>query len=232
MYNKGTVMKSYFKKFYIPLILFFAYEYVFGLIISKADQYGGHGFIYIFQTGRILIILGFLLISYFLYGFKINSIDMSHKMKFYKSVLFSVMVFIIAFFVEGYINSLKELIFVDIKSYVNINENRISHYEGVNRVITNFGSVIIAPIIEELFYRQILFGTLYDLHEGCNKYVRLLTTALISSIVFSFAHDGFSHYTINYMFSGIICSGVYFYTKRISSAIIVHGLFNLISILL
>lgn len=225
-------MKSYFKKFYIPLILFFVYRCVFELIISKANQYGGHGFIYIFQIGRILIISGFLLISYFLYGVKINSIDKSYKMKFYKSVLFSVMVFIIAFFVEGYINRFKELIFGDIKNYVNINENRISHYEGINRVITNFGSVIIAPIIEELFYRQILFGTLYDIHEGCNKYVRLLTAVLISSIVFSFTHDGFSHYTINYMFTGILCSGVYFYTKRISSAIIVHGLFNLISILL
>ena len=48
-------------------------------------------------------------------------------------------------------------------------------------------------MFEEIVYRKILFGYLYDLHSGCNKYARFITSALVSSIIFGATHDGVFH---------------------------------------
>ena len=92
---------------------------------------------------------------------------------------------------------------------------------------TVFISVFV-PIFEEIVYRKILFGYLYDLHSGCNKYARFITSALVSSIIFGATHDGVFHPAmITYVVYGVVFSSVYFYTKRISASMTVHVLNNL-----
>ena len=92
---------------------------------------------------------------------------------------------------------------------------------------TVFISVFV-PIFEEIVYRKILFGYLYDLLSGCNKYVRFITSVLVSSIIFGATHDGVFHpFMFQYVTAGVILSGLYLYTKRISSPIMVHILYNL-----
>lgn len=81
---------------------------------------------------------------------------------------------------------------------------------------------------EEVVYRKLLFGYLYDLHSGCNRYVRLITSLLESVIIFGAIHDGvFSSAMIFYVVAGISFTIVYFYTKRISAAIAIHFLYNI-----
>ena len=69
----------------------------------------------------------------------------------------------------------------------------------------------------------------HDLFSGCNKYIRYITSALISAIIFGSIHDDLFHPAmLQYITHGFILSGLYLYTKRISSPIIVHVLFNLL----
>ena len=81
---------------------------------------------------------------------------------------------------------------------------------------------------EEVVYRKLLFGYLYDLHSGCNRYIRLITSLLGSVIIFGAIHDGvLGSGMIYYVIAGISFTIVYFYTKRISAAIAIHFLYNI-----
>ena len=64
--------------------------------------------------------------------------------------------------------------------------------ERLNLFVSLF-SIASVNIFEELVYRRILFGYLYDLHSGCNKYIRIITSMIISSIIFGSTHDGVFH---------------------------------------
>jgi len=91
-----------------------------------------------------------------------------------------------------------------------------------------FVIVFTGPMFEEIVYRKILFGYLYDFLSGCNKYVRFITSVLVSSIIFGATHDGVFHPAmITYVVYGVVFSSVYFYTKRISASMTVHVLNNL-----
>ncbi len=43
---------------------------------------------------------------------------------------------------------------------------------------------------EEVVYRKLLFGYLYDLYSGCNRHVRFITSLLVCTIIFGAIHDG------------------------------------------
>ena len=80
---------------------------------------------------------------------------------------------------------------------------------------------------EEVVYRKLLFGYLYDLYSGCNRCVRFITSLLVSAIIFGAIHDGaLSSGMIYYVIAGISFTVVYYYTKRISAAIAIHFLYD------
>ena len=82
-------------------------------------------------------------------------------------------------------------------------------------------------VFEEVVYRKLLFGCLYDLHTGCNRYVKFMTAAIVSSTIFGAIHDGvFNLAMISYVVASMLITSVYFYTKRISAAIAIHFLYN------
>lgn len=145
-------------------------------------------------------------------------------MNLLKSVLISVVVFVISFYLDKIISVIVYNVFGNVNS---INDNAIKTAKAVS-IYRNIDSVFVAPIFEEIVFRQILFGYLYDLHSGCNKYIRFITATIVSSIVFGSIHNGVFHpYMLYYVTSGIILSSLYVYTKRLSSPIIVHILHNL-----
>ena len=81
-----------------------------------------------------------------------------------------------------------------------------------------FSIVIFAPILEELIFRRIIFGTLLP---KTNFFV----AASVSAIVFGIIHFDFTHILI-YAVSGFIFSFIYYKTKRIIASIISHMLLN------
>ncbi|QGM32465.1 CPBP family intramembrane metalloprotease [Bacillus sp. N3536] len=81
-----------------------------------------------------------------------------------------------------------------------------------------FSIVLFAPILEELIFRRIIFGTLLP---KTNFFV----AALVSSLSFAVIHFEFTHILI-YAVSGFIFAFIYYKTKRIITSIIAHMLLN------
>lgn len=77
---------------------------------------------------------------------------------------------------------------------------------------------VLGPILEEIVFRYILFGTL---HRRFNFFL----SALISSIIFAIVHVDFPHLLI-YISMGFVFSFLYIKTKRIIVPIMAHTLMN------
>ena len=158
-----------------------------------------------------------------------NSIDSSEKMNLKKSIIISILFFVFTMilvyttkYVEYYIFNI---------SNISLNTKNILAIEKLNFSVSMFSRVCIS-IFEEMVYRRILFGYLYDLHSGCNKYIRIITSVIVSSIIFGSIHDGvFVYAMVRYIIYGISFSAVYLYTKRISASITVHVLINIFLII-
>ncbi len=214
-----------FKKWILPILIFLAHEYYSKIIIKLSVVYGSKSFAMIYFITNSVEVLLFLCIIHFVYKDNFNSIDSSKKINVLKSILISIVVYIIVFYLGKIISIIIYNVFGNVKS---INNSVIQAAERVS-IFTYFEVVFMGPILEEIIYRQLVFGYLYDLHSGCNKYIRFITASIVSSIVFGSIHNGVFHpYMLFYVTSGIILSSLYVYTKRLSSPIIVHILINLI----
>lgn len=79
-------------------------------------------------------------------------------------------------------------------------------------------SVLLAPILEELVFRRVIFGSLIQTQ---NFWV----AALISAFVFALIHRDFTHLLV-YTVMGLIFSFLYYKTKRLLAPIIAHMAMN------
>ena len=230
----GNIKNS--KKWVVPILMFIFFEFIFRQRISKKIFYDDL-LVFVFFDNTVVnkyFSLGLwcfvvaciiLLISKFVFNGKMNSIDNSEKMDLKKSIIISILFFVFTMilvyttkYVEYYIFNI---------SNISLNTKNILAIEKLNFSVSMFSGVCIS-IFEEMVYRRILFGYLYDLHSGCNKYIRIITSMIISSIIFGSTHDGVFHLAmIQYIIYGISFSAIYLYTKRISSAITVHILVNI-----
>jgi len=82
---------------------------------------------------------------------------------------------------------------------------------------------ITAPILEELIFRKILFGSLY-------KKMNFFWAAIISSLIFGVLHMDFIHLLI-YVSMGFVFAYLYVKTKRIIVPILVHMTLNTVTVL-
>ncbi|WP_152657884.1 CPBP family intramembrane glutamic endopeptidase [Oceanobacillus sp. CFH 90083] len=82
---------------------------------------------------------------------------------------------------------------------------------------------ILAPILEEIIFRKIIFGSLY-------KKMNFFFAALISSLVFAVIHWDFLHILV-YASMGFVFAFLYVQTKRILVPIIVHAGMNTLVVL-
>lgn len=228
------------KKWIFPVFVFLFFEFIFRQKILNSI-FSGKIFVFKFFenpivnnffVGGICCLFGnciiFLIIKYIFNG-KLNSIDNSEKMDFKKSIIISILVFvftILIIYLASYIESILKL-----EGY-SLNAKNIRGTERLNLIVSLF-TMSLVSIYEELVYRRILFGYLYDLHSGCNKYIRIITSVIVSSIIFGSIHDGVFHLAmIQYIIYGISFSAIYLYTKRISASITVHILVNIFIIIM
>jgi uncharacterized protein len=77
---------------------------------------------------------------------------------------------------------------------------------------------VIGPILEEIVFRMIIFGTLY-------KRFNFWIAAIISSVIFAVVHMDFEHLLV-YAFMGVVFSFLYVRTKRIIVPIVAHVALN------
>lgn len=90
--------------------------------------------------------------------------------------------------------------------------------------IVIFVSSVIGPILEEIVFRKILFGTLY-------KRMNFFLAALISSLIFSLAHNELEHVLL-YASMGFTFAFLYVKTKRIIVPIFAHIAMNSIVVII
>ena len=231
MLNANLLNVKNFKKWILPILMFIFCEFIFKrkiLPIFRKFVFTGDYFfdgILFDGLGYIFIILSVLLISKYVYNGKFNSIDASSKKGLKESFLFSIVILILTVIFLFMLNNF----LTNILGIVRKSKNTMfTVYLLKKTLFSVFVIVFTGPMFEEIVYRKILFGYLYDLHSGCNKYARFITSALVSSIIFGATHDGVFHPAmITYVVYGVVFSSVYFYTKRISASMTVHVLNNL-----
>lgn len=122
-------------------------------------------------------------------------------------------------------------IFLEIKVFLNDNKlafESINHTDYKSQYLWFYDlirSVILAPVLEELFFRKILFTRLLK------KYSFALS-AIVSSIFFALIHiPNWLNLVPAFLF-GIICCWIYVKTKNILYPILLHFIGNLIVLLL
>ena len=82
---------------------------------------------------------------------------------------------------------------------------------------------------EEIIYRGYFFGTLYDIFNGTDKYVRFFTASLVSGIIFGVLHEWlFDYRMIQYVFMSIVLSYQYKYCKNIYIVGFTHHCVNIV----
>jgi uncharacterized protein len=77
---------------------------------------------------------------------------------------------------------------------------------------------VIGPILEEIIFRMIIFGSLY-------KRYNFWVAAIISSVIFAAVHMDFEHILV-YTFMGVVFAFLYVKTKRIIVPIAAHVALN------
>jgi len=96
---------------------------------------------------------------------------------------------------------------------------------NISRAIPLFVIIpmFIAPILEELIFRKIVFGSLY-------KRMNFFFAALVSTLIFGFIHQEPEHILI-YASMGFVFAYLYVKTKRILVPIIVHAAMNSMAVI-
>ncbi|WP_150262678.1 CPBP family intramembrane glutamic endopeptidase [Parvimonas micra] len=216
-----------FKKWILPILILISYKFIFDKMISYIVINRAGNFSKSILIGNFIVAIILFLLIKFIFKGKLNSIDSSEKMDLKKSIIISIVVLFLTIGIIYGVMWVQSFLF----SHIRLNSSNADAItkEFKSNPLPVVGLAFVTSTLEELVYRQLLFGYLYDLFSGCNKYIRYITSALISAIIFGSIHDGLFHPAmLQYITYGFILSGLYLYTKRISSPIIVHVLFNLL----
>lgn len=226
--EKTTILNTKnFKKWILPILILISYKFIFDKMISYIVINRAGNFSKSILIGNFIVAIILFLLIKFIFKGKLNSIDSSEKMDLKKSIIISIVVLFLTIGIIYGVMWVQSFLF----SHISLNSSNADTItkEFKSNPLPVVGLAFVTSTLEELVYRQLLFGYLYDLFSGCNKYIRYITSALISAIIFGSIHDGLFHPAmLQYITYGFILSGLYLYTKRISSPIIVHVLFNLL----
>ena len=226
--EKTTILNTKnFKKWILPILILISYKFIFDKMISYIVINRAGNFSKSILIGNFIVAIILFLLIKFIFKGKLNSIDSSEKMDLKKSIIISIVVLFLTIGIIYGVMWVQSFLF----SHISLNSSNADAItkEFKSNPLPVVGLAFVTSTLEELVYRQLLFGYLYDLFSGCNKYIRYITSALISAIIFGSIHDGLFHPAmLQYITCGFILSGLYLYTKRISSPIIVHVLFNLL----
>ncbi|MEK3988316.1 MULTISPECIES: CPBP family glutamic-type intramembrane protease [Robertmurraya] len=131
-----------------------------------------------------------------------------------RSILWSITGVFLALFAQAFAANIERLIGIDVGS-----ENT----QQILRIIESFPimivvSSVIGPILEEIVFRKIIFGAFY-------KRFNFFLSALLSSVIFSFAHMEPEH-TLLYSAMGFTFAYLYVKTNRILVPIVAHVSMN------
>ncbi|SHS26854.1 integral membrane protein [Mycobacteroides abscessus subsp. abscessus] len=144
----------------------------------------------------------------------VNTNEVRNGASLGRSVLWSITGVFLALFAQAFAANIERLIGIDVGS-----ENT----QQILRIIESFPimivvSSVIGPILEEIVFRKIIFGAFY-------KRFNFFLSALLSSVIFSFAHMEPEH-TLLYSAMGFTFAYLYVKTNRILVPIVAHVSMN------
>lgn len=132
----------------------------------------------------------------------------------FSSMIWAITGVFLALFAQGLAANIEAM--MGIKTGSDNTQQIINIIESFPIVI--FVSSIVGPILEEIVFRKIIFGALY-------QRMNFFLSALISSVIFSLAHMELEH-TLLYSAMGFTFAYLYVKTKRIIVPIIAHVAMN------
>lgn len=215
------VLKNRSKKLIFELIIIVLY-FTSGMILKNLLKNSFRNYdnivLYLFLKN---VVLSIVFVFFSLFFLKNDRNDRT----FFKIVVITVSAFVFMEVIRNFmINNLIRYLF-SFESQTAI--SAISTINGSYLYIVDL--VIFTPIVEEMVFRKAFFGGLYNLHDGCNRYLKFITAFLVSGIFFCSIHDGiFVPSSISYLFGSLVYSLLYLHTKSIIPSIVVHGAHNLV----
>src|SRR5690606_31209219 len=190
-------------------LLFFIGTGVFNVSIERMEILAtGLWLIFSFITGLVVVLL-------ILKRSKPhNRVDRVEPMPIGQSILWAIGGIFLAFFTQ-YI-----AIVLEMKLGIDPGSENTEQIMNLIRLfpLAVLVSSIIGPILEEIVFRKVIFGSLY------NRFPFWLS-ALLSSLTFAVAHMDFTHILI-YTAMGFTFAFLYVHTKRIIVPIISHAMMN------
>jgi uncharacterized protein len=136
------------------------------------------------------------------------------------SALWAIAGIFMAFFAQSIAINIERLIGIEMGSENTQNIVRIIDYVPLAMIV----AAVIGPILEEIVFRKIIFGFLYERFS-------FIISALISSVIFAFAHFEPEHVLL-YSAMGFTFAFLYVKTKRIIVPIIAHVSMNSLVVLM
>ncbi|MGL4849161.1 MAG: lysostaphin resistance A-like protein [Clostridium sp.] len=173
----------------------------------------------IIETIIVDIIVVLILFSILFY-YKKNAFKMTKMNKFFKAKnLYFIIIMILASMFIGVIISGVICQFIP-RNKAKFNSIEELRYSALGLMFT----IIIAPILEEIIFRGILFNYL-------RRYCNIVVAIVIQALTFGIFHGDFFQ-GIYAVFMGIALAIIYMYTDSLWGNIIGHGLANLINMIL
>ena len=194
----------------VPLLILFAEA--FGWTISPNDA----------VTLWILIsfTVAFIFILFILRKEMFQPIRDAHALSAFDSIFWGVVGIFLAFFAQSAAASIEYALGIEMGS--ENTEQIVGLIKTAPLII--FVTSIIGPILEEIVFRKVIFGSLY-------KRLNFFFAGLISSLIFSIAH-GEPEHLILYGAMGFTFAFLYVKTKRILVPIFTHVAMNTIVVVI
>jgi len=144
----------------------------------------------------------------------VNANEVRNGASLGRSILWSITGVFLALFAQAFAANIERLIGIEVGS---------DNTQQILRIIESFPimivvSSVIGPILEEIVFRKIIFGAFY-------KRFNFFLSALLSSVIFSFAHMEPEH-TLLYSAMGFTFAYLYVKTNRILVPIVAHVSMN------
>ncbi|MDO6495814.1 MULTISPECIES: CPBP family intramembrane glutamic endopeptidase [unclassified Cellulophaga] len=174
-----------------------------------------------YHQQNYLLLYGFELIVFILILFLVKRNKINFKFNsFFPNILIVVISFfilILSFIIYNILNySFFYNLFNGKLTFLEIYPVNVKSNIGINDFVI---SIFIAPFLEELLFRRIIFTKLLEIHSS-------LKAILLTSFLFAVMHSDLNG-LLGYFFMGIIFSYLYKITKSLWLNIIMHMLFNL-----
>ncbi|MEK4534083.1 MULTISPECIES: CPBP family intramembrane glutamic endopeptidase [Peribacillus] len=147
-------------------------------------------------------------------------IDTRNQASIPTSILWAIAGVFLALIAQSLAGSIEQML--GVKSESENTQNLISLIYEVPMVI--FVTSVIGPILEEILFRKIIFGSL-------NKRFNFFISALISSVIFGLAHGELEHLLL-YTAMGFTFAFLYAQTGRILVSMVAHIAMNTLVIIL